>query len=62
MKILFIGTGAADWVLKDRKGNEFFRRLTAVKINNNLMIDCSADTVDYRSVAQRNDSHDSDYN
>ncbi len=47
MKILFIGTGAADWVLKDRKGNEFFRRLTAVKINNNLMIDCSADTVDY---------------
>ena len=47
MKILFIGTGAADWVLKERKGDEFFRRLTAVKINDDLMIDCSADTSDF---------------
>ena len=43
MKILFIGTGAADWVLKERKGDEFFRRLTAVKINDDFMIDCSSD-------------------
>lgn len=47
MKILFIGTGAADWVLKERKGDEFFRRLTAVKINDDLMIDCSPDTSDF---------------
>lgn len=47
MKLLFIGTGAADWVLKDRKAGEFFRRLTAVKINDDLMIDCSPDTLDY---------------
>ena len=47
MKILFIGTGAADWVLKERKDNEFFRRLTAVRINENLMIDCSPDTIDF---------------
>lgn len=47
MKILFIGTGAADWVLKERKGDEFFRRLTAVRVNKDLMIDCSADTTDF---------------
>ena len=47
MKILFIGTGAADWVLKERKEGEFFRRLTAVKINDDLMIDCSPDTADF---------------
>ena len=49
MKILFIGTGAADWVLKERKGDEFFRRLTAVKINDDIMIDCSPDTSDFTS-------------
>lgn len=47
MKVLFIGTGAADWVLKERKGNEFFRRLTAVRINEDFMIDCSGDTKDF---------------
>lgn len=47
MKLLFIGTGAADWVLKERKEGEFFRRLTAVKINDDLMIDCSPDTADF---------------
>lgn len=47
MKLLFMGTGAADWVLSERKGDEFFRRLTAVKINDDFMIDCSPDTTDF---------------
>lgn len=47
MKVLFIGTGAADWDLGTRVGDEFFRRLTAVKINDDFMIDCSADTADF---------------
>ncbi|MCR4718274.1 MAG: hypothetical protein K5768_01430 [Firmicutes bacterium] len=47
MKLLFMGTGAADWVLKERKDGEFFRRFTSIKINSDLMIDCPADAEDY---------------
>ena len=47
MKVLFMGTGAADWKINERRQNEFFRHLTSVRIDDDLMIDCSADTEDY---------------
>ena len=47
MRLLFLGTGAADWVLRERKENEFFRRLTAIRVNDDLMIDCSSDITDF---------------
>lgn len=47
MNIKFMGTGAADFKISERKGNEFFRRLSSAVIDNELMIDCSADTADY---------------
>lgn len=47
MKILFMGTGAADWNLQTRKNETFFRRFTSVMINNDLMIDCNYETIDF---------------
>ncbi len=38
MKVFFLGTGAADWVLKEEKGGEY-RRFSSVLIDNNLLID-----------------------
>lgn len=49
MKIMFMGTGAADWDIEKRKKGEFFRRLSGTVINDDLMIDCSADTADFVS-------------
>lgn len=47
MKILFMGTGAADWNIKNRVGDEFFRRFTSIMINDELMIDCNDETIDF---------------
>ncbi len=47
MTILFMGTGADDWSVSKRKDGEFFRRLTSTKINDDLMVDCSAGAEDY---------------
>lgn len=38
MKIFFLGTGAADWVLKDSNEGEF-RKFSSVLIDDNLLID-----------------------
>lgn len=47
MKILFMGTGAADWDISARKDGEFFRRCTSVMINDDLLIDFNNDTLDF---------------
>lgn len=47
MKITFMGTGAADWNISTRADNEFFRRFTSVMINDDLMIDCNIETLDF---------------
>lgn len=47
MKILFMGTGAADYDIKTRRDGEFFRRLTSVLIDDRLMIDCNIETLDF---------------
>lgn len=44
-KILFLGTGADDWDIKNREG--FFRRNSAALLNSNLMIDCGRHIFDF---------------
>lgn len=44
-EILFLGTGAADWNIEERDG--FFRRNSAVLVNNNLLIDCPEHIFDF---------------
>lgn len=44
-EFLFLGTGAADWDIKNRNG--FFRRNSAALVNNNLMIDCGSHIFDF---------------
>ena len=40
MKLLCLGTGAADWDPKQASAEASFRRLTAAMVNRDLMIDC----------------------
>ncbi|MBP3917777.1 MAG: MBL fold metallo-hydrolase [Clostridia bacterium] len=40
MKLHFLGTGAADWDPAAASADPAFRRLTAAKLNDDLMIDC----------------------
>lgn len=47
MKLLFMGTGAADWGIKNRVRDDFFRRFTSIMINDDLMIDCNDETLDF---------------
>lgn len=49
MKILFMGTGAADYDITKRKSGEFFRRNSTALINDDLMIDCSYHVPDFVS-------------
>ncbi|MBE6650561.1 MAG: hypothetical protein E7613_04530 [Ruminococcaceae bacterium] len=51
--ILFLGTGAADWNINDRKEGEFFRRNSSTLINRDLLVDPGAHIFDY---AEKNDS------
>ncbi len=39
MKIRFLGTGAADWNIEERKDGDFFRRLSSLLVNDDLLID-----------------------
>lgn len=41
----FLGTGAADWDIKDKGG--FFRRNSAALVNKNLMLDCGRHIFDF---------------
>ena len=47
MKILFLGTGAADWSMEDKKQGEFFRRNTSTLIDGTLLVDPGAHIFDY---------------
>lgn len=47
VKILFMGTGAADWNISNRQGDEFFRRFTTVMINDDLILDFNDEALDY---------------
>ena len=37
MKILFLGTGAADWAMEDKRKGEFFRRNSSTLIDGKLL-------------------------
>lgn len=47
MKILFMGTGADDYRITERKSGEFFRRNSTALINDDLLIDCSSQVPDF---------------
>ena len=57
-ELLFLGTGAADWVIADKKKGEFFRRNSAALLNNDLIIDCGAHIFDFAEDAGRTDLYD----
>lgn len=44
-KILFLGTGAADWEIENKDG--FFRRNSSALINNDLIVDCGSHIFDF---------------
>lgn len=56
-KLLFIGTGAADWSLSDKINGEY-RRNSTVLLNDDLMLDCSGHIYDYRDSAEKLDIYD----
>lgn len=45
-KLLFLGTGAADWEVAD-KASGFFRRNSAALLNDDLMLDCGEYVFDF---------------
>ncbi len=47
--LLFLGSGAADWVIENRNG--FFRRNSAALVNGELMLDCGAHIFDFAECA-----------
>lgn len=47
MKILFLGTGAADWAMEDKRKGEFFRRNSSTLIDGKLLVDPGAYVFDY---------------
>lgn len=52
-RLLFLGTGAADWDLTCK--GDFFRRNSAVLVNDRLMIDCGAHIFDFAESIGRPD-------
>lgn len=46
MKVLFLGTGAADWVFAKDKDDKYFRRMSSVLINGELLIDPGPDLIE----------------
>lgn len=57
-KLLFLGTGAADWFMDERKPGDFFRRNCAALVNDDLMIDCGEHIFDFAECAGRKDLYD----
>ncbi len=47
MKLEFLGTGAADWNIDNRKDGEFFRRWSSVLVDDTLLIDPGPHIFDY---------------
>lgn len=57
-ELLFLGTGAADWDIKDKKKGEFFRRNSAALLNDDLMIDCGAHIFDFAEDYEKPELYD----
>lgn len=45
--LLFLGTGAADWSIKEKDKTDYFRRNSAALLNEDLMLDCGAHIFDF---------------
>ncbi len=50
MKLLFLGTGAADWRVSDYVKGNFFRRFSCALVNDDLMIDAGPDFFNYAEL------------
>lgn len=46
-KFLFLGTGAADWSMEDKKAGEFFRRNSSGLLNGEILFDPGAHIFDF---------------
>lgn len=46
-KLLFLGTGASDWLIEKRLPGMYFRRYTSALLNDDLLIDCGPHIFDY---------------
>ncbi len=53
MKLEFLGTGAADWNIENRKEGEFFRRWSSVLVNGELLIDPGPHIFDYAEKEEK---------
>lgn len=52
-EILFLGTGAADWIIENK--NDFFRRYSAALINCEFMVDCGEHIFDFAKSINKDD-------
>ena len=46
-RLLFLGTGANDWLIEKRLPGMYFRRYTSALLNDDLLIDCGPHILDY---------------
>lgn len=51
MKLLFLGTGAADWKIENRREGEFWRRFSSSLIDRDLLLDPGPHIFDYAEKA-----------
>lgn len=52
-KLLFLGTGAADWNIAEKSKADFFRRYSAAMLNGNLLIDCGPHIFDFEQSFEK---------
>lgn len=51
-KLLFLGTGAADWSMEDKKQGEFFRRNSSSLLNGEILIDPGMHIFDFMADSE----------
>lgn len=51
MELLFLGTGAADWNISNRREGEFFRRFSSLLVDGTLLIDPGPHIFDFAECA-----------
>lgn len=57
-RLLFLGTGAADWKMEHKEAYPDFRRNSAALVNDDLLIDCGAHIFDFAQSCARPDLYD----
>ena len=57
-RLLFLGTGAADWKMEHKETYPDFRRYSAALVNDDLLIDCGPHIFDFAESIGRPDLYD----